>query len=394
MRPAAFAGLVLLAAPAAGFAQTAPVLAAVTDEVRLRAGPSDQFPETATLRPGDAVVVVREEENGWLAVQDPPGKVHSVSWVQMQLVDFDPGRPTPQNVVVQAETTLAAGQIGLAQPITNVRRAAVPEGTVLTVIGAKVTFEGKSWYPVLPPAGDYRYLPKQAVKYERPATTAFTVRDDRPPGVTPAGASAPGPGAETGGTPGAGPGAGRPQVPHPLWAQAEAAERDGRYDDAEKLYFQLARVMNEPGGDHDVANLCYTRIHTLREKKRAAAGGGVAAADSRPPASAPASPRPQTAVTPRPPAGGTPPAAPADPGDDRPRWTGPGRLKRSALALDGRQTYVLESNSGETLVYVVAAQGVNLERYVNKQVDVYGVSYPRRGLSKPYVLATAAEAAQ
>ena len=29
--------------------------------------------------------------------------------------------------------------------------------------------------------------------------------------------------------------------------------------------------MNEPGGDHDIANLCYTRIHTLREKKRSGA---------------------------------------------------------------------------------------------------------------------------
>ena len=59
---------------------------------------------------------------------------------------------------------------------------------------------------------------------------------------------------------------------HPLWAQAEAAERDGRHDDAEKLFFQLAREMNEPGGDHDIANLCYTRIHSLREKKRGAGG--------------------------------------------------------------------------------------------------------------------------
>src|SRR5207248_10945197 len=65
------------------------------------------------------------------------------------------------------------------------------------------------------------------------------------------------------------PPAAKPVVNHPLWAQAEAAERDGKYDEAERLYFELARVMNGPGGDHDVANLCYTRIHGLREKKRA-----------------------------------------------------------------------------------------------------------------------------
>ena len=55
---------------------------------------------------------------------------------------------------------------------------------------------------------------------------------------------------------------------HPLWTQAEAAEREGRYADAEKAYFDLAALMNGAGGDHDIANLCYTRIHALREKKR------------------------------------------------------------------------------------------------------------------------------
>ena len=35
----------------------------------------------------------------------------------------------------------------------------------------------------------------------------------------------------------------------------------------------------------------------------------------------------------------------------------------------------------------------DLERWVNKKVDVYGPSYSRRGLAKPYVVATAVEAA-
>ena len=84
---------------------------------------------------------------------------------------------------------------------------------------------------------------------------------------------------------------------HPLWGQAEAAERDGRHDQAEQLYFALARAMNEPGGDHDIANLCYTRIHSLRERKRGASAGSTsntraaAAEPVRPPTGrAPASP--------------------------------------------------------------------------------------------------------
>jgi hypothetical protein len=69
--------------------------------------------------------------------------------------------------------------------------------------------------------------------------------------------------------------------------QAEAAEREGKYEEAEQLFFQLARLMNEPGGDHDIANLCYTRIHTLA--RRAGAEGNRpnrSARSARPPATA------------------------------------------------------------------------------------------------------------
>jgi hypothetical protein len=388
MRPALFAGLVVVVTPVAGLAQSGAYLATVTDpEVKLRAGPSDQFPETATLPRGATVVVDHEESNGWLAVQDPPGKVYSVSWVQMQLVDFDAGKPTPQNVTVDEQgATLRGGQIGLAQPL-NVARAKVPGGTILTVIGPKVQFEGKSWYPVVPPAGDFRYLPKQAVRSEKIVNTSFVVRDTSPlPPSSPAlggpTASIPGTGTLPPAPGGPGANANKPPTDHPLWAQAEAAERAGNSDEAERLFFQLARVMNEPGGNHDIANLCYTRIHALREKKRAAGGtaSGSTTASTLPPAATPAKPPPASTPT-------------ADTRDDRPRWTGPGILQRTAVAPDGRKTFALVSN-GETLVYVTAGQGVDLEKYLNKRVEVYGVSYTHPNLKRSIVIATAVEAAQ
>jgi hypothetical protein len=337
-------------------------------EVKLRAGPSDRMPETGTLKKGD-LVTVYDEENGWLAVQDVPGRLTSVSWVQIQLVDFKADKPTPQVVVVQDSTNLAVGQIGVAQPITHVRRTKVPAGTVLTVIGSKVKSEDKSWYPVVPPAGDYRYIPKHVVKFEKPANTGFTVRDTTPPSVNPASASAPAASI-------AGPSA-RSNIQHPLWSQAEAAERDGRYDDAERLYFQLARAMNEPGGDHDVANLCYTRIHSLREKKRSGSGSTTS------------NTRPSTADTSRP--ASKSPTAANDPRDDRQRRTGTGRLVRSRIDLDGRSTYRLEDNTGDAALYVVPAAGVDLERYVGKKVEITGSTFSRQGLSKPYVIASSVE---
>jgi hypothetical protein len=391
MRRALAAGLVLAALPAAGFAQPGPYLAVVSDsEVKLRAGPSDQFPETGTLPKGARVVVEGEESGGWVAVTAPQGQV---SWVPYTFVDFDPSRPVPQDVVVQDEVTLATGRVGLPQPLQQIRRAKVPAGTILTVIGGTVQHDGKKWYPVAPPHGDVRYVPKNALQPEKALATAFTVRTNDT--VSPAGAGTgppaaiPGPGAVS--APASPP---KPVVNHPLWAQAEAAERAGKYDDAEKVYFQLARAMNEPGGDHDVANLCYTRIHALREKKRA---GGTATA-AIPPAARPVSrdgerstllPPVKEDRTGSRPAAGPPPAS--DPNDARPRWTGAGLLTRSALAIDGRRTYALESAHGVVRLYVVPAQGVDLERYLNRRVDVFGSTYARRDLSKPYVVAAQVE---
>ncbi|HSQ57175.1 MAG TPA: hypothetical protein VLM40_15735 [Gemmata sp.] len=381
MRRTLLVGFALLAMPWSALAQSGPYLATVGDaEVKLRAGPSDQFPETATLMPGSQVVVDHEEGNGWLAVMDPPGKAYSMSWILGTYIDFDNTKPAPQAVMVHGEATLAAGKIGEKQPL-HIRKTKVPAGTALLVIGEKVNFENRWWYPVIPPAGDFRYLPGQAVKYDKPAATNVVVRGSIP-GAAGGSSSLP-PAAIGGGSrPTAGNGstatAGTPPVQNPLWDQANTAEREGRLDDAEKLYFQLAQVMNQPGGDHDVANLCYTRIHTLREKKRAA-GGGLASSTSRP------APGAQPARS-----GSLPP----DQRDDGGRWSGPGKLVRSSLVLDGRSTYALLSDRGDTICYVLAARGVDLNRQVGKRVELYGTSATYRGLSKPYVVAARVEPVQ
>jgi hypothetical protein len=263
--------------------------------------------------------------------------------------------------------------MGVSQP-SSIQKAKVPAGTILTVIGPGVTFAEGTWYPVVPPAGDYRYVPKQAVKYEKSATATFAVRDTTPPPVSPAGAAAP-----VASIPSASATGGK-NVNHPLWAQAEAAERDGRHDQAEQLYFALARAMNEPGGDHDIANLCYTRIHSIRERKRGAQAGSTSNTRA-------------AAVEPTRPPTGRAPASPAAEGD-RNRRSGPGKLVRSNIGIDGRTTYRLEDERGNAVMYVVPAQGVELERYIGKRVDVSGVVHSRQGLSKPYIVATALEPVQ
>ncbi|HEX4607559.1 MAG TPA: SH3 domain-containing protein [Urbifossiella sp.] len=401
MRCAALAGFVLAALPATGLAQSLPYRAVVSDpEITLRAGPSDKFPETGTLPKGTALVVHEDAGNGWVAVQAP----RSVSWVPIQMVDFDPSKKTPQDVTTQDEVTLAPGKIGLAQPLAEVRRITVPAGTILTVVGEKAAFDGKSWYPVMTIAGDYRYLPKSAVSPAGPANTSFVVRDAAPPGLPPVGPPPPGGGVLPPAAAGA-EAATKAASNHPLWAQAEAAEKDSRFDDAERLYFQLARQMNEPGGDHDLANLCYTRIHAIRERKRNVNAGALPPPASVPgPGRAADPPRPDRATLlpplradgkAGPPAPTTTPAPAPTAGDPLPpaadgtaRWSGVGTLTRSALALDGRRTYALESAPGIVRVYVVSGAGVDLERYANRRVNLYGTTHTRRDLSKPYLLVT------
>ena len=92
MRPAALAGLAaLLFAPLAVAAEPTAYRAVVTDaEVKLRAGPSDAFPDTGTLPRGAFVIVEKEEGNGWLAVTAPSG---SVSWIAATFVEDPTVRP-------------------------------------------------------------------------------------------------------------------------------------------------------------------------------------------------------------------------------------------------------------------------------------------------------------
>src|SRR5262249_46649493 len=90
MRRVLFAGLALAAPQSAATAQSSPTFAVVADPgVKLRAGPSDQFPETSTLPRGFKLLVHQDEPNGWVAVTDAPGQVNSISWVQTQFIDFD-----------------------------------------------------------------------------------------------------------------------------------------------------------------------------------------------------------------------------------------------------------------------------------------------------------------
>ena len=347
--------LALAAAPLS--AQTTPFVAeVVTDSVTVRSGPSDQMPETGALFRGTKVVVDHEEPNGWLAVQPPTGQVSWVKAVHLGPVDGQAADAVPRNAVVHAEpeAEVAAGRPGHGKPL-DVRRTRVPDGTIVLVIGRKVDADGVGWYPIQPPDGDLRYVPSSAVRFARgQPSQSFVVRSPKtePPASTtppePAGGFQP----VTASLPNRPEPTSKPadRPNHPLWQQAEQAERAGEFSRAEGLYLKLAAEVNRAGGDAELANLCYTRVHAVRERQRYSDRDATPAAARR---------------------------TDLPDGPSAERWVGAGVLRRAGFKVDDRTTYALVGSRGEVRCYAVSGAGVDLERFAGSEVDLYGpLTYP------------------
>lgn len=305
----------------------------------LRSGPGDKMPDTGTL-PAGTTVIVHHEEGDYLAVQPPRG---SLAWVPFGLVDgIDPNRPFPQNGVVFNDgrpVTLAAGRTAYGLPL-SAQRTSVPDGTVITVVGPKVKAEeGGAWYPIVPPEDDFRYLTKSSVRFDavKRAGGAYLVRspsavsDDR-------GAAVP---ASIGS---------RSEPPTSgLWVEAERAEQAGDLARAEALYLRLAGESNRPGGDPDLANRCFARVHALREKQRTG-GRPIATAEG---------------------------------------WVGPGQLRPSGLNYGGHTTFALVGSRGEVKAYVVPSPDLSLGRWVGEHLELFGrTTYPGDLRGTPLLTAT------
>ncbi len=309
----------------------------------LRSGPGDLMPDTGTL-PAGTTVIVHHEDGDWLAVQPPRG---SLAWVPFGLVpNIDPAKPFPQNGVIDSDgrpVPVAAGRTGFGQPLAA-QRTTVPDGTVVTVVGPKVKAdEGGAWYPIVPPEDDFRYLPRTSVRFDptKRAGGQYLVRSPTPPPSSPTG------------DPGVVVPASISRTAEPvsgLWADAERAERAGELARAEALYLRLAGEANKPGGDPDLANRCYARVHALREKQRGTSGRAAAPADD---------------------------------------WVGPGSLRPSGLNYGGRPTFALVGPRGEVKAYVVAGGGLELDRQVGERVELFGrTTYPGDLRGTPLLTAT------
>ena len=337
-----------------------------SDEVSLLAGPGTNMPETARLRRG-ARIRVHHEEGDYFAIQPPAG---CISWVRMNYLQFvKPGESIafPSAAVVDANglAKLKAGRVGEAKPL-GVERIAVPDGTVLTVVGQKVEIDGVKWYPVAAPEDDFRYVLKTTVELGNAIESKYVVTspNNGPTGMETAAI----PTLPTASIPAPAGGYGN----HPRWIEAQRAERAGDLDLAEKIYLDLAKEMNKPGGTEKLAEDCYARVHDIRERRRRSSG--------------------RTSMTTTP----TPERRDDAKGDvttvsavtqnkseiatsETPRWEGPGTLYTSALRFNGEKLFALQSNPKSVLTYAIAGKGVDLSRQTNQSLRLYGTIVPLAG---------------
>ena len=352
----------------------------VVPDVEMRAGPSMQFPGAGKLRKGEQVFVHHEENDGrWLAVVPPPG---SVSWVNHRFLgEFDPNGTGRQNAIIMADRVeVRVGGDRAVGPLP-VKQVELPRGTIVEVCGPKAHAENSYWYPITPAEGEFRFIPREAVTYSASPSVPSS-----PPGTTIS--ASPGSPTALPGHPGGGPGVparltsgggparvGRPD--HPLWVRAEQAERAGDYAEAERLYTQLADDLKRTNGDHDLALLCFNRINRVRERRNGTPPGVAA----RPDSGNPANPGPPPSAQLQPPGGGVA-ARPQEVGTSATavaqlQSSGPGWLRRAGFYIDGRQAYALENDQGGPRLYVTAQNGLSLDPYLNRYVELFGAIQTR-----------------
>lgn len=371
-----FAIVAVCFASSAASAQVRPPYLGVVsaDNVSLRAGPGEAMEETGVIPRGERLTVVQEVGEKWLAVMPPQGQI---SWIKFRCIEEIGDAATamtPRNVRVlcDSEIDVAAGRPGDPKPL-NVRPTKVPDGTLVVLIGPKVLIGQETWVPITPPAGDVRFIPKAAVDFARGVSTQnFKVSTPGKPVVPEIAAMPPASGAAVpvGGTgfpmtdnvapgrqvPGTTVGRARPtNWPNdPLWIEAETAEQARDYPRAERLYLQLAANNNRPGGDQELVNLCFTRVHEVRKKQSVRPGTGT---EPRGDESRPSAPRADDAAG--------------------PAWYGPGELRRAGFRVEGRSTFALVDRAGKVRCYIVAASNVDVENQLGREVEVFGsVAYP------------------
>ena len=330
--------------------------------VELRAGHALAFPKVGELKKGDSVIVVREEDTGFLAIVPPTGSVSWVKAIQLGKIEgFDGGKA---NVPVAVDGAEVVAGWDKDRPPSNRVTMHLPKGTIVEVLGPAVRFGNAPWHPITPPEGDLRWIPKSAIKagsltaisspppYVRPDTPAFTVSaDGSKPAAAPAAATLP-----------------TALTEHRLWGQASQAEKSGDYSTAKGLYARIYQDLWDQKAERDAIVICYNRYTRCDNALKGDTPSVKTRSESRSEA---------------------PPPATAG------KWIGPAYLQElQRVNLDGQQVFSLQNDRGEVEYYATGVSGINLRNYAGKRVQVHGVVATRAELYKPHVTVERVEVAK
>jgi hypothetical protein len=336
-----------------------------TPQAQVWCGPSmsDGLYPTNQLRQGDRVQVERELESGWLVIRPPAG---SFSWINNRFVQYISAKYANYVVTYDGHDVPVLVGSSLKTERPNKIGVKLPRGAQVRVVGRAMTDEEGTWLPIEPPEGEVRYLRKESVA--KPGTTPQTIA---------AKASVPPPDGDT------------------LWRDAEKADRAGRLADAARLY-RLAGDANL-SINPSRADEAYRRAHWIEQ-----ANSGI-----NTPAGSLYYPDGQTSQIP---ANTTPYSLPSNsigtnairPIDNVPPGTTngllvstqatptsgvanqtyyeKGRLQR-AFKNEVNRRYHLLDEQGRPFRSVIAGPGVDLTRYEQHNVELWGnlsYDYERR----------------
>jgi hypothetical protein len=321
---------------------------------------------TNVLRQGAKVEVVVEGSGGWLAIRPPQG---SFSWVSTRYLQ--PVAANQPTYVVAPEGAVAEVHVGssLVPDRPDVIGARLQRGAQVRAIGPERRDRDGGWLPIEAPPGELRYIPASAVARTPPATQQAVAAVVPAPGTVPAAPPA-------------------PPTPDALWRQAQQAERAGQTAEAIRLYQQAGTANLSVNPNR--AMEAFDRARWLDQAARSAATQGrfTPAPPAGPPsevryagssdhlAPVAADPNVSTVRLAAPnamnqPAYNTPDPTHA-PDAASSNSSGRGWLHIAGRAVEGRRTYRLENAQGLPLFYVAAQPGVDLESYVNREVELFG----------------------
>ncbi len=337
-------------------AETPPDVRIVTvPQAQVWCGPSTAnglYP-TNILRQGERVQVERELESGWLVVRPPAG---SFSWINNRFVQYISAKYA--NFVVTYDGHDVPVLIGSCLKMDRPSKIGVklPRGAQVRVIGRAMTDEEGTWLPIEPPEGEVRYLRKETVA--KPGSTAQTTSSAKAPVQAPD--------ADT------------------LWRDAQKADNAGRLADAIRLY-RLAGDANL-SINPERADEAYRRAHWIEQANSStnSPGGSYYYPDgpTRPPTASVSPfvlPVNQVGTNAVQPIGGATAStvnaqlvstkAVSTPQPDL--HYAKGRLQH-AFKNEANRRYHLLDNKGHPVLSVRAAPGVDLSRFEDKDVELWG----------------------